>query len=582
MMNSMETPGAEAFQSQGVEEFRASVEMQLDDITTRPVGEDIDQYTEEALNDLTGLVTDVLDAYGRHSPLHGSLGSGVEEERAALAFFGLNPDTVESILDHLGYMGHLDVIIAEITEHTAAVIVPPDSRAPLVVPGGLKPFSPGALIPRLKTFLSCLKTNFGIDLRDRNQCRVIEGEVDPGMMREESYKVVLLPTLQRVVLICDEAENATFVFDSSVLAGLPDGPTFEQLMHMTKDRLKELIQTTPHVGYRLTYRGEHFVGHMSALMDAIPDSTTRTEDLSVDSRDEQPLDGYAAFPEGDDGSIIGTTRLADALGTTRRMVRQAVEALGDALGPLEVIDNKGSVRFSVAQQEAVLRYLVENGRIVPEAPEDFMSFTEMSQVFGVGARTLQRTIEACGQELGDLLDARRGVKRTKYYSTQQQIQILDRLIQDGSVVPRARPGYAAITQIAAACNVTVERLADIMAEDGVASRIGVPESMRFGSNSADGYSPLQQEEIERVLDERGLLRVMEPTDVNAKALPGHLPRYSERQIKIARSALDGTSGFGTWHLARTTIGVRAKVYTAEQVAGLEAWLAANYPEGKRT
>lgn len=561
-------------QPEGYKEF---VEAWFEDITTRAVGENIDEYAGRAFQDLVDIVQDVQDTYGQQPGVPATSAEdrgSLEYERGAFAYFGLDPYAIESVLGHLEHISNLDALIAGITEHVPVVIVPPDRQAP-VVPGGEKPFADKPHIPRLKTFLSSLETNFGIDLRDPNQCQLKEGELDPGMMREESYRFVFLSTLQRIVLICDEAENATFVFDSSVLADLPGGPTHDQLMGMTKDQLKELIQSVPRVGYRLIYRGEHFVGHMSALMDAIPEATAQ---VAIDATDEQLLVDDTADRTAD-GSIVGTVKLADALGATRRMVRKAIAELGESLGELEKIDSRGSVRFTVAQQAMVRQHLVENRMIVAEAPEDFASFKEMYTLFGASPPAVRTAIDACGEGFGDLLDARRGVKHTKFYSPDQQLQVLEKLIENGSVAPRARPGYAPITQIATANGLATERLAGILAEPEISDIVGTPTDMRFGSNTAGGYSPDQQELIAVVLEERGLLRTPQPGDVNAKALPTRLTRHSERQIKLARDALDGTSGFGTWSLARVASG-RARIYTAGQVDILEAWLNANFPEGK--
>jgi hypothetical protein len=576
---------AERPPSYQIEGYNTAAAELFADIVTRPVGNNIDEYAERAFQDLVDLVQDVQATYDMQPTIPATSPDGsrtIEDERRALAYFGLDPYAVESVLAHLERISNLDGIIADITEHIPRVIVPPAHRQQPLVPGGEKPYIKQH-IPRLKTFLSALGANFGIDLRDRDQCRVIEGQVDPDMMREESYKLVLLPSLQRAVLICDEAENVTFVFDSSVLATHEGAPTPNQLIDMTKDQLRELIETVPGIGYRLVYSGDRFVGQISALMDEIPAAANTgqaADELIVEAADEQLLAETAATEE--DGAIIGTPKLATALGATRRAVRQAIEELGETLGPLAQGDRRGSARFSVAQQGMIRDHLAAKNKLaVPEAPDDFMSFTEMCRVFGAGESAVRRAIADCGDGFGDALDARRGARRTNYYSPDQQLQVLDKLIEHGSVPPRARPGYAPITQIAEGNNLTVETLTGILAESENFAVVGEPETMRFGSNTTGGYSPAQQEEIAGILEARGLLRTMQPGDVNAKALSTHFPRHSERQVKLARDALDGTAGFGTWHLALNETGnTRARVYSAGQVDTLEAWLNTNYPEGK--
>lgn len=60
------------------------------------------------------------------------------------------------------------------------------------------------------------------------------GDIDPNMMRQESYIAIEVPRLSRMILVCDQVGEATFVIQGSI----PD----EQLLSLDKEELQTVYQ----------------------------------------------------------------------------------------------------------------------------------------------------------------------------------------------------------------------------------------------------------------------------------------------------------------------------------------------------
>ena len=111
--------------------------------------------------------------------------------------------------------------------------------------------------PKLKNLLVMLKSEFDIDPDDSEAVSIIWGSVDPNMMREEPYCQVTVPELDKVILVCDEYGNVTFVFNGEWVRGQvsanhpsenePERP----LTDYTKEELSKLIKDNPEQGARI-------------------------------------------------------------------------------------------------------------------------------------------------------------------------------------------------------------------------------------------------------------------------------------------------------------------------------------------
>ena len=84
-----------------------------------------------------------------------------------------------------------------------STILPPD-ESEVVVTGNGSGFEKKEIIPRSFYLIEVL-TNL------KQKYSIIEGVNTGNMMREQSYKIFLLPDLQKLVLVNDEEGNATFI-----------------------------------------------------------------------------------------------------------------------------------------------------------------------------------------------------------------------------------------------------------------------------------------------------------------------------------------------------------------------------------
>ncbi len=90
-------------------------------------------------------------------------------------------------------------------------------------------------------------------------------------MRDESYYMLELPTLNRVVMVCDQVGNATFVFDLAKL--LEQDITPQNLIDLSKVEFQSLITNHKQLGAKLV-RSDSYVEDVVSLLDEIPEDTS--------------------------------------------------------------------------------------------------------------------------------------------------------------------------------------------------------------------------------------------------------------------------------------------------------------------
>ena len=179
--------------------------------------ENTDTYVDDALGAVINLVEDVVAEYDAQPGAEWQqLGeaNGKEHEDAALEYFGL--EDVEGILRHLEdkasqftAIGH---VIAQVNK-TSDVFVPPDSTPVPQATGSGTGMEKKGKQPKLENLLFVLMNDFGIDPDDPEAVSIVRGSVNTNMMREEPYYQVTVLGIDKVILVCQEYGNATFVFN---------------------------------------------------------------------------------------------------------------------------------------------------------------------------------------------------------------------------------------------------------------------------------------------------------------------------------------------------------------------------------
>lgn len=120
------------------------------------------------------------------------------------------------------------------------------------------------------------------------------------MLRQEPYVRVLIEDLDRIVYVCDEEGNASYVFDSEITEQL--GITPPELDAMTKNQRNALLRVTPSAGRRIIQSPQ-----WRSVM-----STALREDFSDAKSDEPiPVEPLSEFSEK--GELIEYTKFEAAV-----------------------------------------------------------------------------------------------------------------------------------------------------------------------------------------------------------------------------------------------------------------------------
>lgn len=207
--------------------------------------ENIDTYADDALNDLISLTDKVTEEYTSHHPEVNLSKKEIEDK----AFEEFKLQDIASVLDtsqqKIEQLNNIDKYIATSISQVDEVITPPDSRESPILPGE-KTYEAPAVVPRLKTLLYILESDFGVDLESVS---LTQGIVTGGMLRSLSYVTVEIPQLSRVVQVCDEEGNASYVFDATEMVKV--NINTNDINRMTKEEKNDLVHQNPRIGRRI-------------------------------------------------------------------------------------------------------------------------------------------------------------------------------------------------------------------------------------------------------------------------------------------------------------------------------------------
>lgn len=261
--------------------------------------DNIDIYVEDAVNNLVALVGKVVQKYKQRHP--GITAKGKELEDIALKSYGLESidSFLESASQKLENVRGADDFIRKNIQYIDEVITPPDTTSISTSSGEGKFEKPGVK-NRLKTLLYILQ-NHGIDL---NTLQVFEGKVPAKMMRKLSYITVVISELNRIVQVCDEENNASYIFDTNGLEKL--NVSVDDINRMTKDEKNELLGKNPQTGQRFV-QGPQWVAKLEGMLyedfqnlnlQAVDSKKSGVEIPQVSSIELDPWKGFWINKEG--------------------------------------------------------------------------------------------------------------------------------------------------------------------------------------------------------------------------------------------------------------------------------------------
>lgn len=297
-----------------------------------------DTYVDGALGAVINLVDDVVAKYDAQPGAEWQqLGeaNGKEHEDAALEYFGL--EDVEAILRHLEDKASQFAVIGQViaqANEASDVFVPPDSTPVPQATGSGTGMEKKGKQPKLENLLFVLMNDFGIDPDDPEAVSIVRGSVNTNMMREEPYYQVTVPGIDKVILVCDEYENVTFVFNGEWVRGQVNSnrsskdESARPLTDYTKEELSKLIKDNPGQGARIMATKNFTANLVNALKGGFSQQKLNkpVDTRYLRSSKDLPLvpDGYATISEI--GEELGVQEEKDKV--TIRNIAIALEKQG--------------------------------------------------------------------------------------------------------------------------------------------------------------------------------------------------------------------------------------------------------------
>lgn len=327
----------------------SSHSQQLDHILSRPIKpETINGYASAALEAVVELVQDASVDY--RSATYDVHPNQASLEDAAFRHHGLS--NIGRILDHISCKADELDDIDRIIEQTLVephMIIPP-STLPGVKGNGQAEFKQNGIQPRLKTILFMLANEFGLDLNDPREVKLpLKGKNDPDAMRQESYALLEIPALNRVILVCDEVGNATYVLDSAELQKAEISQP--QLITMTKPELDKSLAANAALGSRLIYT-DNYVENIVDLLRK-PDLADAATDITDGCLPKSYL-----MPDVET-EVISVYEFSRLHGCTRQHIKRLAEEEGMTIDKYKLA---GKMPFwgLAAEQQLILKQLLES------------------------------------------------------------------------------------------------------------------------------------------------------------------------------------------------------------------------------
>ncbi|MGH7241494.1 MAG: hypothetical protein ACREGB_04320 [Candidatus Saccharimonadales bacterium] len=470
------------------EEQYHAYDKKLNTILNQPLTPDnIDAYANDALVDVIALVGDAVRDYDAHQVMESS--SLRQKEDAALRYCGL-PD-VASILDHIANfadrVGELDDIILN-APTLNEIIIPTDILGPIQrgVGGGIE--TP-RVMARLKSLLVVLEKDFAVSLDDPEQLIIRHGIVTETMMRRESYVAVQVPGLERLVLVCDEDKNMTYVFDTNVVMQMANLEV-KDLLFYTKTALNDLLRAYPGIGKRIKYSNTYVPRMREVLAHDITDGPSRPSNEGVSYLRPVAPEGY-----------LNKGALASMWNVSHVVINKVIDAHEDQLGLVET-HRHGKLMlpsFSPDQQRVIKAGLEARGLFLDTAPENYVTIGRFARELKLGYKALMALAVELPEYISEIQTLRFCGVPAKGLSPQQQEAVRK--------VARERFGEAApdgyISEVALAKELHLGKSAIKLALDLLP--MSSVKQFRFGSVTAPGLSPEQRADVEQVLVEQNIL-----------------------------------------------------------------------------
>ena len=254
--------------------------------------------------------------------------------------------------------------------------------------------------PKLENLLFVLMNDFGIDPDDSEAVSIIRGSVNPNMMREEPYYQVTVPGIDKVILVCQEYGNATFVFNGEWVRGQVSAnrPSEDQsarpLTDYTKEELSKLIKDNPGQGARIMATKNSTANLANALEGGF---SQQELDKPVDTRYLRSSRKSEDLPPVPDGYVT-TKDMAKELGLKdgTMLARLAGELAKKGKITMGVYRSKTNRRIFAFTREDAQIIVDEKRKRTRSIPEGFVGVRDIMNETGVPKYVVRRTAEKLG------------------------------------------------------------------------------------------------------------------------------------------------------------------------------------------
>ncbi len=542
-------------------------QQQIDAITKRSLSpENVDSYAEDALNDLIAVVHQITTTYDRLPIVFRE--SGADHERAAFSYFGMNSEQIEATLDHVQDVADtiysLDGIINEMTSSGTQENVPPGIFEGKIESGDGS-FEKKKLIPRFKTILLILKERYGIDVdpktADPETFRIIPGRISEKWMRKTPYHYIELSELNRVIAVCDEEGNRTFVFDRDKL--LSEIITMNALKDMTKDDITHLQKVHSELGSHIVY-SDKFVPQIIAAIDNV------VGDLEEPESDVSQLLVVEKI-RSNEMTVAGISIAIFGEKTKRHIIQDAITALG--LEGAERSVRSGRTRaFNSDEVLRIREWIIDKGYF------EKASLLVRNQIVNRLTNELSLGVKLSNNKVQEVIDELvaegifgeiKEIGAKRYFTEEQYCFIKENLMANPKYGRyKERPSTVLSTK-----ELSEEYGVSVQTIEKIASYLGVEAGGYWnGRGYGAGYSHEQNKMIQLELETRGFFKEHAPEGyLSARGMAKSSDEeFNKANVKIAVSALGDVLGEGIE--LKNTNGQRFVYYSPDQQQMIVDWL----------
>ena len=334
----------------------------------------------------------------------------------------------------------IDQVIAQANE-ASDIFVPPDSAPVPKATGSGTGMEKKDKQPKLKNLLVMLKSDFDINPDDSEAVSIVWGSVNPNMMREEPYYQVTVPGIDKVILVCQEYGNATFVFNGEwvreqVSANRPsENEPKRPLTDYTKEELSKLIKDNPEQGARILTKKNFTANLVNALQGGF---SQQKLDEPVDTRYLRSPKDLSPVPDG----YVTTNDIKEELGIDKKsgsmlqkIARELEEQEKITIGKYRNKRGFLALAFSERAAQQIVDEWMSRTRSIPKG---CVGVKYIADKAGVSYLAVRRVAE----RLGLANDKKPGRGRFIIFSKDEAGAILD-VIRERHSIP---DGYVPVTE----------------------------------------------------------------------------------------------------------------------------------------